>query len=75
MLKWATLFIGLIILALGIVILVQGSQKVAGIVIAAISTPVILLGIGILLKRKPTPTKVNTKVVTTTELDEEPPVF
>jgi multisubunit Na+/H+ antiporter MnhG subunit len=71
MLKWMTIAIGLIILALGIVVLVEGSQEIVGIVIAVISGPVILLGISKLLKKKAKPQKI----ITTTEPDEEPPVF
>ena len=71
MLKWMTLIIGLIILALGIVVLVEGSQELVGIVITAVSGFVILLGIGLLLKKKAKPQKI----ITTTEPDEEPPVF
>ena len=72
MLKWLTLVIGLIILALGIVVLVEGSQEIVGIVVAGISGAVILLGISKLLKKK-----VKTQKITpaTTEPDEEPPVF
>ncbi len=78
MLKWMTLVIGLIILALGIVVLIEGSQEIVGIVIAVISSPVILLGISKLLKKKvktQQPTEATTKAITTAEPDEEPPVF
>ena len=71
MLKWITLIIGLIILALGIVVLIEGSQEIVGIVIIAISALVILLGIGLLLKKKTKPQKV----APAPEQDEEPPVF
>ena len=70
--KWVTLIIGLIILALGIVVLVEGSQEIVGIVVAVISGPVILLGIGLLLKKK---VKTQKSTPATTEPDEEPPVF
>jgi uncharacterized membrane protein len=72
MLKWLTLITGLIILTLGIVVLVEGSQEIAGIVITAVSVLVILLGIGLLLKKK---TKTRKTTPAATELDEEPPVF
>jgi len=72
MLKWMTLVIGLIILALGIVVLVEGSQEIAGIAIMAVSVLVILLGIGLLLKKK---VKTRKSAPATTEPDEEPPVF
>ena len=72
MLKWMTLVIGLIILALGIVVLIEGSQEIVGIVILAISVLVILLGIGILLKKK---VKTQKSTPAATEPDEEPPVF
>jgi len=72
MLKWVTLIIGLIILALGIIVLVEGSQEIAGIVIIAISVLTILLVIGLLLKKKAKPQKITPA---TTEPDEEPPVF
>jgi arginine exporter protein ArgO len=78
MLKWIALIIGLIILALGIVVLIEGSQEIAGIVIIAVSGLVVLLGIGLLLlKKKPKTQKSTpkTKVTTTAEPDEEPPVF
>jgi threonine/homoserine/homoserine lactone efflux protein len=71
MLKWMTLIIGLIILALGIVVLIEGSQEIVGIVIIAVSALVILLGIGLLLKKNVKPQKT----ATTTEPDEEPPAF
>ena len=67
-----TLVIGLIILALGIVVLVEGSQEIAGIVILAVSGLVILLGIGLLLKKK---AKTQKSTPAATEPDEEPPVF
>ena len=72
MLKWMTLVIGLIILALGIVVLVEGSQEIAGIVILAVSGLVILLGIGLLLKKK---VKTQKSTPAATEPDEDPPVF
>ena len=72
MLKGMTLIIGLIILALGIVVLVEGSQEIAGIVILAVSGLVILLGIGLLLKKK---VKTQKSTPAATEPDEEPPVF
>ena len=72
MLKWMTLVTGLIILALGIVVLVEGSQEIAGIVILAVSGLVILLGIGLLLKKK---VKTQKSTPAATEPDEEPPVF
>ena len=78
MLKWMTLVIGLIILALGIVVLFEGSQEIVGIVITAVSVIVILLGIGLLLKKRVKTQKITpetTKVTTTAEPDEEPPVF
>jgi hypothetical protein len=72
MLKWMTLIIGLIILALGIVVLVEGSQELVGIAITAVSGFVILLGIGLLLKKK---VKTQKSTPAATEPDEEPPVF
>jgi hypothetical protein len=72
MLKWMTLIIGLIILALGIVVLVEGSQEIVGIAITAVSGFVILLGIGLLLKKK---VKTQKSTPAATEPDEEPPVF
>ena len=72
MLKWLTLVTGLIILALGIVVLIEGSQEIAGIVITAVSVLVILLGIGLLLKKK---AKTRKPTPAATEPDEEPPVF
>jgi hypothetical protein len=72
MLKWMTLVTGLIILALGIVVLVEGSQEIIGIVILAVSVLVILLGIGVLLKKK---VKTPKSAPAATEPDEEPPVF
>jgi hypothetical protein len=72
MFKWLTLTTGLIILALGIVVLVEGSQEIAGIIIIAVSAPVILLGIGVLLKKK---LKTRKNAPATAEPDEEPPVF
>jgi hypothetical protein len=72
MLKWMTLVTGLIILALGIVVLVEGSQEIVGIVILAVSVLVILLGIGVLLKKK---VKTQKSTPAATEPDEEPPVF
>ena len=72
MLKWMTLVIGLIILALGIVVLVEGSQEIVGIAITAVSGFVILLGIGLLLKKK---VKTQKSTSAATEPDEEPPVF
>jgi len=74
MLKWLTLVIGLIILALGIVVLVEGSQEIAGIVILAVSVLVILLGIGLVLNKK-VKTQKSTPSTATAEPDEEPPVF
>lgn len=70
--KWMTFVIGLIILALGIVILVEGSQEIVGIIIIVVSGLVILLGIGFLLKKK---VKTQKTTPATTEPDEEPPVF
>ena len=72
MLKWMTLVTGLIILALGIVVLVEGSQEIAGIVILSVSVLVILLGIGLLLKKK---AKTQKSTLAATEPDEDPPVF
>jgi uncharacterized membrane protein len=72
MLKWLTLVTGVIILALGIVVLVEGSQEIIGIVILAVSVLVILLGIGILLKKM---AKTRKTTPAATEPDEEPPVF
>jgi hypothetical protein len=72
MLKWMTLVTGLIILTLGIVVLVEGSQEIAGIVILAVSVLVILSGIGLLLKKK---TKTQKSTPAETEPYEEPPVF
>jgi threonine/homoserine/homoserine lactone efflux protein len=72
MLKWITLIIGLIILALGIVVLIEGSQEIVGIVIIAVSALVILLGIGLLLKKK---AETQKSTPAATEPDEEPPVF
>jgi hypothetical protein len=72
MFKWLTLITGLIILALGIVVLVEGSQETAGIIIIAVSGIVILLGIGVLMKKK---LKTRKSAPATTEPDEEPPVF
>ena len=52
--KWAILVMGLITLVLGIVLVVQGSQWIIGVVVLVISVPVIILGIKQLgLKRKP----------------------
>jgi nitrate reductase gamma subunit len=70
--KWLTLVIGLIILALGIVVLVEGSQEIVGIVVAGISGAVILLGISKLLKKK---AKTRKTTPAATEPDDEPPVF
>ena len=70
--KWLTLVIGLIILALGIVVLAEGSQEIVGIVILAVSVLVILLGIGLLLKKK---AKTQKSTPAATEPDEDPPVF
>ena len=72
MLKWMALVIGLIILALGIVVLIEGAQEIVGIVIIAVSGLVILLGIGLLLKKK---AKTQKSTPAATEPDEEPPVF
>jgi len=61
--KWAILVMGLITLALGIVLVVEGSQRIIGIVVLVISVPVIFLGIKQLgIKRKPkqeTPAEAN----------------
>ena len=73
MLKWMTLVIGLIALALGIVVLFEGSQEIAGIVIIAVSGLLILVGIGLLLLRKKSKTQKSAPA--TAEPEEEPPVF
>ena len=73
MLKWMTLVIGLIALALGIVVLFEGSQEIAGIVIIAVSGLLILVGIGLLLLKKKA--KTQKAKPTTAEPEEEPPVF
>ena len=72
MLKWMTIIMGLIILALGIVVLLEGSQDIVGIVIIAVSGLVILTGIGLLLKKK---AKTQKSAPVATEPDEDPPVF
>jgi hypothetical protein len=73
MLKWMTLVIGLIALELGIVVLFEGSQEIAGIVIIAISGLLILVGIGLLLLKKKAKTQKSAPA--TAEPEEEPPVF
>ena len=52
MFKWLTLIIGFVALALGMVVLVEGSQEIAGIAIIAVSALIILAGIGLLLLKK-----------------------
>jgi len=72
--KWLTSIIGLIILALGIVVLIEGkgSQEIIGIVIIAVSIIVILVGIGLLLVTKKLKSQ---KASTPADPEEEPPVF
>lgn len=73
MLKWMTLIMGLIALALGIVVLLEGSQEIVGIAIIAVSSIVILVGIGLLLLKKKLKTQQSTPAAT--EPNEEPPAF
>jgi uncharacterized membrane protein HdeD (DUF308 family) len=69
--KWAILGMGLITLALGIVLVVQGSQWIIGVVVLVISVPVITLGIKQLgLKRK---AKKETPAEATPEAQNKPP--
>ena len=77
MLKWLTLVIGFIALALGIVVLFEGSQEIAGIAIIAISGLLIVVGIALLLlmKKKARLKEATSTAKETTKPEEEPPVF
>ena len=77
MFKWLTLIMGFVALALGVVVMVEGSQNIAGIAIIAVSGLIILTGIVLLLlKKKGTVHKgATTDTPAASEPEEDPPVF
>ena len=70
--KWAILVMGLIVLALGIVLVVEGSQWIVGVVVLVVSVPVVFLGITKMgIKRKPK--QETPPTLSATETQNKPP--
>ena len=51
---WTTLVIGLLVLAFGIAVVIEGSVQIVGVIQLVVSVPVIILGIKNLRKKQKT---------------------